>query len=106
MQPNGGRRDLPEVTASPRSPSAIQRAEHRQAAAVEHMGVDHGGLHVSMAEQLLHSADVLSRLQQVGGKTVTQGMRGYLLDDAGPPGGALEVPLHPFLIQMMATHRP
>jgi len=34
------------------------------------MGVDHRRLHIAVAEQLLHGADVVAGLQQVRGKGV------------------------------------
>jgi hypothetical protein len=34
------------------------------------VGVDHGGLHFGVAEQRLHGADVLPRLQQMRGEAV------------------------------------
>ena len=39
------------------------RAAHSERAAVEHMGIDHGGFHVLVAQQLLNGADVLARLR-------------------------------------------
>jgi len=50
--------------------SSIQRAVDPAPAAVEHVRVDHGGLDVGVAEQLLHSADVVARLKQMGGEGV------------------------------------
>ena len=56
------------------------------------MGVDHGGVHISVPHQLLDRADVLSTLQQMGSEGVTEGMRrGGLMDAArqhGPAHGA------------------
>ncbi len=43
----------------------ICRAEHAERAAVEHVGVNHGGLHVQITQQLLNGADVLAPFQQV-----------------------------------------
>ena len=50
-----------------RSRLAIQGAFNGQAAAVKDVGVDHGGLDVLVAEQLLDGADVVAALEQVGG---------------------------------------
>jgi hypothetical protein len=36
----------------------IGRAAHPERAAVEHMGIDRGGFHVLVAQQLLNGADV------------------------------------------------
>src|SRR5690606_126830 len=52
----------PETSSKWNMWSAIQRAQHRKPPAVEHMGVDHGGLHIRVAEQLLNSANVLTCL--------------------------------------------
>ena len=39
------------------------------------MGVDHGGVYISVPHQLLDGADVLATLQQMGSEGVTEGMR-------------------------------
>jgi len=36
------------------------------------MGIDHGGAHILVSEQLLHRADVISPFEQMSGKAVTQ----------------------------------
>ena len=43
--------------------SAVERAANTATAAVEHVGVNHGGAHVGMAEQLLHGADVVAAFE-------------------------------------------
>ncbi|OGP89159.1 MAG: hypothetical protein A2157_11090 [Deltaproteobacteria bacterium RBG_16_47_11] len=43
------------------------------------MGIDHGGLKILVTQQLLNGPDIVSVLQEVGGKTVPQGMHGGLL---------------------------
>jgi hypothetical protein len=40
------------------------------ASTIEHVGVDHGGLHALMTEELLHRPDVVAVRQQVGGEGV------------------------------------
>ena len=52
----------------------VQWADGAAAAAVEDVGVDHGGLNICVAEQFLHGADVVSAFQQVCGKAVAHGM--------------------------------
>ena len=49
----------------------VHRAHHPHWPLVEHMRVDHGGLHFGVAEQRLHGADVLPRLQQMRGEAET-----------------------------------
>jgi hypothetical protein len=39
------------------------------------MGIDHGGLHILMAQQLLHGADIIACFKQVSGKAMAEGMR-------------------------------
>jgi hypothetical protein len=34
------------------------------------MGIDHGGRHIRMTQKLLHGADVVTRLQQMGRERV------------------------------------
>jgi hypothetical protein len=37
----------------------VERAAHAAAAAVQHVGVDHGGAHLGVAEELLDGPDVV-----------------------------------------------
>jgi hypothetical protein len=46
----------------------IQGRAHGQAAALEHVGVDHGRLDVFVAQQFLDGADVVAVFEQVGGE--------------------------------------
>jgi len=48
----------------------IDRTAYSTATHLEHMRIDHRGGHIRMAEQVLHGADVVPRLQQVRGKAV------------------------------------
>ena len=49
------------------SPQMVGRAAGAQGAAVDHMGIDHGRVQVSVAQEFLDRADVLATLQQMGG---------------------------------------
>ena len=44
---------------------------------VDHMGVDHGGFEVFVAEEFLYGADVVAVLEEMGGKGMAQGVAGY-----------------------------
>lgn len=46
----------------------VCRAADAQGSAVDHMGIDHGRVQVSMAQEFLDRADVLATLQQMGGE--------------------------------------
>jgi len=59
----------------------VSWAGHCEGATVEHMGIDHGGPYVAVAEELLDRADVLPLLQQVGGKGVPEGVAAGRLAD-------------------------
>ncbi len=65
----------------------VEGAADGQAAPLEDVGVDHGGLEVFVAEQVLDGADVVTALQQVGGKGMTEGVAGDALVDTGLAGG-------------------
>ena len=54
------------------------------------MGVDHRGLDVGVAEQLLNGSQVGAGLQQMGGKGMPQGVGGSPLGDIGRSGGQLD----------------
>ena len=52
-----------------------------EGAAVDDMGVDHGGVQITAAHQLLDGSDVLAAFEQVSGKAMAQGVwRGRLMD--------------------------
>lgn len=71
------------------SKSIIQRTFHRPRAALQDtfaslstgVGVVHGGLDVFVAEQFLHGANVVSILEQVGGKRMAEGVGGNMFVD-------------------------
>ena len=74
-------------------PCGVEWAAHGHAAALEDVGVDHGGLDILVAEQVLDGADVVAVLEQVGGEGVAQGVAGDALVDAGQASGAMNGPL-------------
>ena len=57
------------VKGAPGCSEQIGGALYAEGAPVQHMGVDHGGAHVTVAEQFLDGAYVCPSLQQVGGPT-------------------------------------
>ena len=69
----------------------IQRNDHPNTGLIEHMGVDHGGRHIGMAQQGLHGTDIVIGFQQMSGKAVSQGMASHSFVDLGRyrhPGNA------------------
>lgn len=77
--------------------------------AVHDMGVDLGGLHVGMAEEILEDADIDTVLQKMGGKTVAEGVAAYLLMDLGLEGcpfdGLLQTRLQDMVAHLLAGAR-
>ena len=73
---------------SPKS-RALQWAQYSRTRTAQHMGMDHRGRHVGMPEQLLHGANVVVGLQQVGGKTMPQRMTAHTFVDATSRGSTL-----------------
>jgi hypothetical protein len=61
--------------------SVIQWAAHGLWPAVEHMSVNHGGFNILVSKQLLHGADIIPGLQQVGDKAVMEGVAAYFFRD-------------------------
>lgn len=59
-----------------RATAAIERAAGADTTPAHHMGVDLGRLDVLVAHQLLHGANIVAVIQQVGRKGVPQG--GYI----------------------------
>ena len=67
---------------SPPIPKENIQGAHRGIGHISHdMGIDHGGLDILMTQKLLHFSDVDPVHEEMGGKTVAQGMDGGMLDD-------------------------
>ena len=82
----------------------INRATHATATHFQHMGIDHGCRNVSMAEQILHAANVIAGLQQMRGEAMAEGMRRCHLVNAGTRQRTLERARERLTIQMMPAH--
>jgi len=65
------------------------------------MRVDHGRANVSVAEQLLHSTNIVPCLQQMGGERVTQRVTTGVLGDTRRPHRLAKGALNDRLVQMM-----
>jgi hypothetical protein len=68
VPPAPSARDTVPGCAGDMNSEPVQRADHAAPALVQHMRINHRGGHVRMAEQFLHRADVIARLQQVCGE--------------------------------------
>src|SRR5687768_8920028 len=64
----------PAVGGELRKP--VGRALHAPGTAIEDVRVEHRRAHVSVSEELLHGADVVAVLEEVGRKGVTEGVAG------------------------------
>lgn len=83
---------------------AIERTRHGQTTSVEHMRVDHRGGRIGVPKQFLHSANVLTTLQQVRREAVAQGMATGLLIESRSAGRRGHRLLNGALMQMMPAH--
>jgi len=66
------------------------------------VGVDHGGFDVFVAEQFLHGANVVAILEQVGGETVAEGVRGDAFVDFCGLGGGFDGFLESSFVDVVA----
>lgn len=73
-------------------------------AAVEDVGVDHGGAYVALAEQLLNGADIVAVLQKMGGEGVPDGVADRGPGDARATGGRTHRLLRHGFVQVMPPH--
>jgi len=80
---------------------AVQRTEHPMAAAIQHMGINHGGGDIGVTQELLDGADVVAAFQQMGGKAVTQGMTVDPLTDRGRHGRLFDALLQAVFMDMV-----
>lgn len=81
----------------------ICRATYPEWATVERMGVDHGGAHVVVSEELLDCADVLPPFRQMRHKGVAEPMSTGGLAHTGSHHGAFHGLLHHAWIQMVTA---
>ena len=68
------------------------------------VGVDHGGLHVRVAEEFLHSPDVVTVLQQVSGEGVAEGVTRGVFDKAGSAHCLFESSLQARGVYVVTAH--
>jgi hypothetical protein len=83
---------------------AVERASHRQPAAVQHVSVDHGRLHVGVAEQLLNGPDVVAVLQEVGRERVPEGVARRRLREPGGSYRGTDRVLHRGFREVVPSH--
>ena len=87
------------------SPSSVNPVGwNRQAASIEDVGVNHRRFHVLMAEEFLHSADIVATLQQMRSETMAEGVAGDRLVDSCQTNCLLDCLLQTTLTYVMAAH--
>jgi hypothetical protein len=79
-----------------------QWAAYTACTAFQHMCVDLSGLHITVAQLLLHSTDVDPCFKQVSGKGVPQGVAGNFLGNSGLACSAADQLVQSGLIIMVA----
>lgn len=56
------------ITSAASFSKPVNRASNPRRATVEDVGIDHGRLHVAMAQQFLDSADIVAAFQEMRGE--------------------------------------
>lgn len=70
----------------------------------ENMGVDHGGLHILVAEEFLDGADVVAGHEEMGRETVAEGVRAHLLCNLCFPCGVSDGALNHRFVEVVAAN--
>jgi len=63
--------------------SLVERTADRQAAAIQNVGIDHGGLDILVAEEFLNGSDIVPGFEQVRGKAMPECVTTRGLGEAG-----------------------
>jgi hypothetical protein len=81
----------------------VGRADDAHRAALEDVGVDHGGVEIRVAHQFLNGSDVLPALQQLGRERRPEGVATCRFDETCAFYGLLHSLLHHPWIQLVAA---
>lgn len=81
----------------------ISRAGDASWTAVDHVSIDHRGLHIAVPKQLLNGADVGSTFQEMGGKTVPECMAARWLGDSSASDGYPDGTLNHGWVEMVSA---
>ena len=81
----------------------IERAFDGEAAALEDVGVDHGGADILVPKKFLYGADVVAVLKEVGGKGMAEGVGADAFLDACFLGGFFDGALEASFVYMVAA---
>ena len=84
----------------------VERAVDAEGAAVEDVGVDHGGGDVAVAEELLDGADVVAGFEQVSREAVPQAVASGVLRDLSGAAGITEGALEYGFVQVVPSASP
>src|SRR5690606_16985430 len=82
---------------------AIDRALHTERAAIDDVGVDHGRTDIGVTEQLLNSANVVTRLEQVGCERMPERVAARRLSDSRAPNSAMHRSLQCRLVHVVTS---
>jgi len=82
----------------------IQWAAHGEAAAIKDVSVNHGSLHIRVAEEFLHSPDIIPGFEEVGGERVAERMAGGVFGNTGSAHSLFEGPLQARGVYVVTAH--
>jgi hypothetical protein len=81
----------------------VEGAADGEGATIEDVGVDHGGGDVAVTEELLDGADVVARLEEVGGEAVPEGVAGGRFGEVSGLTGGVEGALEHCFVEVVAS---
>jgi len=83
----------------------IQRAADGETALIKNMRIDHGRLDIGVPQKLLHGTNVVTGLEQMGGKAVAEGVWANAFGDTGQLASFVDGFLDTVFVQVMALSR-
>ncbi len=84
-------------------PQAVEGAPHPVWSPVQHVRVDHGGLHIAVPKQLLNRSYVVTVFEQVCCERVAECVAACRFRDSSPSDGSMDCPLDYGLVQVVST---
>jgi hypothetical protein len=84
----------------------IHRTANRPGALFQHVGVNHGGADVFVAQEFLNGANVIARFQKVRGETVSKRVNAGRFRQPGGPNRIFHGALKGRFMDMVARHLP
>ena len=102
----GGRRVREEVSSVECQMSGVEGGFDGEAAALEDVGVDHGGFYILVSKQFLNGSYIVSVLEKMSGEGMSEGVRGNMLVDLRKAGGFFDGFLYGGFVEVVTVETP